>query len=594
MEFWEKPPIDELYHYGTPRHSGRYPWGSGEDPYQHEKGYGGVVNNLLKAGLKPEELQKWSGSNPYTAEVAFKKKYQELKKSGKSEVDIAKELGMKSTTELRDQLKDYTNKIKNWEIETALAMRHQNIPDAQIAKAIGRPNESSVRTLLADHRIQKKEFASGTVDFLRKQVDAKGMIDVSTGVERELGITAGKFQQAVRQLRSEGYEYYKGRMEQITNPGKFTSMSVLCAPGTAYGDIYDWEKVASVNDYISDDRGDSFRQKWVYPASMDSSRLHIRYKDELDKDGHTGIERDGLIEIRPGVKDLSLGNAQYAQVRILVDGTHYLKGMAIYSNNLPDGVDVVFNTNKPKEKGLTGTLKSIADNIKSDPTNPFGAVLRQDGGQTYYVGDDGKQHLSLINKTREEGDWSDWADKLPSQFLAKQSLQLIRTQLKDTVADKEAEYQEIMHLTNPTVKKNLLNEFAEGCDTDARDLSAIALPHQKYKVLIPIPDMKDGEVYAPHLENGDTVAPVRFPHEGTFQIAKCTVNNENPMAKEYIGNGKNGKLDAIGVNASTAAQLSGADFDGDTAMVIPCDSEKYPVHIDARRYFEELQNFDDV
>jgi len=27
----------ELYHYGTPRHSGRYPWGSGVRPYQGEK-----------------------------------------------------------------------------------------------------------------------------------------------------------------------------------------------------------------------------------------------------------------------------------------------------------------------------------------------------------------------------------------------------------------------------------------------------------------------------------------------------------------------------------------------------------------------------
>ena len=26
---------ESLEHYGTPRHSGRYPWGSGKDPYQH-------------------------------------------------------------------------------------------------------------------------------------------------------------------------------------------------------------------------------------------------------------------------------------------------------------------------------------------------------------------------------------------------------------------------------------------------------------------------------------------------------------------------------------------------------------------------------
>ena len=28
---------DELMHYGTPRHSGRYPWGSGDRPHQHDK-----------------------------------------------------------------------------------------------------------------------------------------------------------------------------------------------------------------------------------------------------------------------------------------------------------------------------------------------------------------------------------------------------------------------------------------------------------------------------------------------------------------------------------------------------------------------------
>ena len=28
-----------IKHYGTPRHSGRYPWGSGENPYQHEDGW---------------------------------------------------------------------------------------------------------------------------------------------------------------------------------------------------------------------------------------------------------------------------------------------------------------------------------------------------------------------------------------------------------------------------------------------------------------------------------------------------------------------------------------------------------------------------
>ena len=32
-----------LTHYGTPRHSGRSPWGSGEDPYQNNN----LIYNLI-------------------------------------------------------------------------------------------------------------------------------------------------------------------------------------------------------------------------------------------------------------------------------------------------------------------------------------------------------------------------------------------------------------------------------------------------------------------------------------------------------------------------------------------------------------------
>ena len=35
MAYENKPDINELMHYGMPRRSGRYPWGSGKDPYQH-------------------------------------------------------------------------------------------------------------------------------------------------------------------------------------------------------------------------------------------------------------------------------------------------------------------------------------------------------------------------------------------------------------------------------------------------------------------------------------------------------------------------------------------------------------------------------
>lgn len=555
MEFWEKPSLDELFHYGTPRHSGRYPWGSGDNPYQHE--------------------------------MDFKARVQELKKNGVSETDIAASFGM-STTQLRKELTNATDRVKKWEYERIMAMKGDGYSVSEIARELG-INESSVRSKMDQETVERRQRAANTADYLRAQVDKKGMIDVTAGVERELNISPGKLQQAIRILKDEGYEYYQGKMEQLTNPGQWTTTAVLAPPGTEYKEIYNWENVSSVTDYISQDGGQSFKPKFVYPASMDRSRLKIRYADETDANGAKGIERDGLIEIRPGVEDLSLGNSQYAQVRILVDGTHYLKGMAIYSNNIPDGYDVVFNTNKPESKGFEGTLKAIK---KDDPSNPFNSLLKEEGGQSYYVGKDGKEHLSLINKTREEGDWGEWADKLPSQFLSKQSLQLIRTQLGESVKNTEAEFKEIMELDNPTVKKKMLVDFADSCDTAAKHLSAAALPRQKYQVIVPLPDMKDNEVYAPNFNDGETVALIRYPHAGTFEIPILTVNNKNAQGKEYIGNGMNGKLDAVGINSKVASRLSGADFDGDTVMVIPCNSDTSKITIKSTPPLKALEGFD--
>src|SRR5699024_9058846 len=143
-------------------------------------------------------------------------------------------------------------------------------------------------------------------------------------------------------LELEGYPTYGGRVAQATNVGKKTTLKVVCPPGTEHKEIYDFDKINSVRDYTSHDDGETFDPKYVYPKSMNSNRLAIRYAE----DG--GIDKDGVVEIRRGVDDLSLGKSHYAQVRILVDGTHYIKGMAVYSDDLPDGVDVLFNTNKKK------------------------------------------------------------------------------------------------------------------------------------------------------------------------------------------------------------------------------------------------------
>lgn len=534
---------DILMHYGMPKRSGRYPWGSGENPYQRNGDFLSRVN--------------------------------ELKNQGLSETEIAKSMGL-TTTQYRTQKALAKDERRAIDVATAKGLREKGYSLNEIASQMGYANDSSVRSLLNEDSEARMNQAKATADFLRKQIEEKGMIDVGTGVERELGISKEKLNQALYILEMEGYPIYGGGVPQVTNPGKQTNIKVICPPGTEHKEIYDFKNVHSVTDYVSHDGGDTF-DTFVYPKSMDSSRMKIRYAEE------GGLLKDGVVEIRRGVDDLSLGNSHYAQVRILVDGKKYIKGMAIYSDDLPDGVDLIFNTNKAK-----GTPKDdVLKNIKDDPDNPFGSLIKA-GGQSYYIDKNGNRQLSLINKRAEEGDWGEWSDKLPSQFLSKQSLSLVKKQLNLAASDKLSEFDEICSLTNPTVKKALLKSFSDDCDAAAVHLQAAALPRQKYQVILPITSMKDNEVYAPNYKNGETVALIRFPHGGTFEIPILTVNNKQADAKKTLGNAK----DAVGINSKVAERLSGADFDGDTVMVIPCNSRNSKVRITSQPPLKGLEGFD--
>ena len=540
-------PIAEeiLMHYGMPRRSGRYPWGSGDNPYQH------------------------SGD--------FLSRIDELKSQGLRETEIAEHLGL-TTTQLRTQMSLAKDERRSLQVATAKGLREKGYSLNEIAEKMGFANDSSVRSLLNENSEARMNQAKTTADFLKKMIDEKGMIDVGTGVERELGISREKLNQALYILEMEGYPVYGGGVPQVTNPGKQTNIKVICPPGTEHREIYDFDNVHSVKDYdqILSEDGQKIRPAFQYPESMDSSRLKINYAE----DG--GIQKDGVIEIRRGVDDLSLGDSHYAQVRIMVDGTHYLKGMAVYSDDLPDGVDVLFNTNKKTGTPMTDVLKKIKD----DPDNPFGSLIKEHGGQSYYIDKDGNEKLSLINKRAEEGDWGEWSDHLPSQFLSKQSVTLINKQLGLATADKVAEYDEICALTNPTVKKTLLKSFADDCDSAAVHLQAAALPRQKYQVILPLTTIKDTEVYAPNYKNGEQVALIRYPHGGTFEIPVLTVNNKQPEGKKVLGNTPK---DAIGINSKVAERLSGADFDGDTVMVIPTGGK---IKITSTHPLKGLEGFD--
>lgn len=486
-----------------------------------------------------------------------------------------KEFGL-TTTQYRTEKRLATHERRMLDVARAKSLREDGLGYTEIGREMGM-SESTIRSLLNQHSESRMNAAKKTADFLREQINTKGMIDVGAEVERELGVSREKLNEALHILELEGYPVYKGGIPQATNPGKQINQMVICPPGTKHSDIYDYENVHSLSEYVSHDGGETF-DKFVYPRSMDSSRLKIRYAEE------GGIDKDGVVEIRRGVDDLSLGESHYAQVRILVDGNKYIKGMAVYSDDMPDGVDVIFNTNKSKSVDKMDVLK----NIKDDPENPFGSLIKP-GGQSYYIDENGERQLSLINKRSEQGDWDEWKDALPSQFLSKQSLSLAKKQLNLAASDKMAEFDEICSLTNPTIKKHLLSKFADECDSAAVHLQAAALPGQKYHVIIPVNSLSDTEVYAPNYENGTKLALIRYPHGGTFEIPILTVNNKNAAAKNLIGVDA---IDGIGINSKVAARLSGADFDGDTVMCIPTHDKYGKVKIASTPPLKGLEGFD--
>lgn len=561
---------EELAHYGTKFHSGRYPYGSGEDPYQHDGDFLTRVERLKK-------------------EEGFKETAEEVKRYfGIGLEDYRNE----------KYWAEYTRKSE--QIARAKSLREKGLGNSAIGKEMG-VSESTVRSWFNPKTEANMMMAKQTADFLKEQVAAKGMIDVGKDVERyinvgegaekKLGISRTKLDQALYALESEGYVVYQNRVEQPTNRGNWTTQMVLCPPGTPHKEAYNFDKIHTIEDYEYQEGTDSYKKKFTYPASMDSKRLMVRYADDVGSDGFKGIEKDGLIEIRRGVEDLDLKGSKYSQVRILVDGTHYLKGMAVYSDDLPDGVDVVFNTNKKNDVPMLGPKDhSVLKPIKSDPENPFGSLIKdpEKGGQYWYKDSKtGEEKLGLINKKSDEGDWSEWADGLPSQFLSKQSQSLAKRQLGLAANDRYEEFNRICEITNPTIKKHLLNSFADDCDGAAVNLKAAALPGQKYHVIIPMNNQKDTEIYAPDYPDGSKLALVRYPHGGTFEIPVLTVNNKNQMAKKMLGKDTN---DVVGITSKVAEQLSGADFDGDTVMCIPTDYGK--IRIERSPQLKELKNFD--
>lgn len=555
-----------LAHYGILRKSGRYPWGSGKDPLQRSKTFLDILDEHRREGLSDAEIAKIYDDRkngfPFT------------------------------TSDLRAVKSRAVNLRQQDLIRTAQSLADKGMSPSAIARQMGR-NESTIRSFLAPGRKDKLDVLQKTADMLKRQVEEKQYVDVGAHVERDLpihsdipnvGISKDKFNTAISMLKEEGYTVHTLKTPQV-GTGEMTTRRVLVKPGVTQKEVFlNQDKIQLISEK-SNDGGRSW-QDLVFqkPLSIDLKRVAVKYKE----DG--GADADGLIHVRPGVHDVSLGKSNYAQVRVAVGGTHFLKGMAVYKNDLPPGVDLVFHTNKSDTGNKLDAMKPLNKDKEGniDWKNPFGAFPKL-GGQLL---DKNDKVSSVMNRLNDEGDWNKWSRNLSAQMLSKQSPDLAKSQLDLTYDRRRQEFETIKSLTNPLIKRKLLESFSDDTDSAAVHLKAANLPRQATKVILPVSGVKPNEIYAPTFKDGTRVALVRFPHAGTFEIPELTVNNRNRAARELfrVGKDKGGQHppDAVGIHPKVAERLSGADFDGDTVVVIPNNRGS----ITHRPALEGLKNFD--
>ena len=551
--------IDEsnyLIHYGILRRSGRYPWGSGGNVVTRSRNFIDYISELEKQGLSQVEIARGIGA--FTPEP----------KGGKPKKPV-------STTELRALKSIAKNAIKQSEIAEAQRLADKGWSVAAISRKMEKP-DSSIRALLAPGAKDKANVVMSIANMLKREVEDKTYIDVGSGVETLIGITDNKKKLAVAMLKEEGYQIFYHKVPQLGNPGKFTTMQVLAPPGVSYSEFYkNRDSIQQISPY-TEDKGRSFTVT-KRPLPIDPKRVAVRYKE----DG--GDKMDGIILLRPGVKDLSLGKARYAQVRIMVGLNHFLKGMAMFSNDLPDGVDILFNTNKSRADVADdfGAMKKAED----DPDVPFGAQIKRQITEKNGKGED--VVISVANIVQEEGDWQDWSRNLSSQMLSKQSPALAKAQLRKLEDRYKTELEEIRSLTNPAVRKKLLETYSNSVDSSSVELEAAALTaDSRHHVILPLPSLPETQIYAPNYEDGTEVVLIRHPHGGKFEIPRLVVNNKHRESKRILGDAR----DAVGINHKVAEQLSGADFDGDTVIVIPDNGGK----IENEKPLAGLKDFDPI
>lgn len=549
-----------LLHYGLGhddnppgRGSGRYAYGSGKNPNQH-------LENMTLGQQKAYYMSEYRDKVPEGMSL---------------EGYVAGILGYKNSSDLRNAISAESARAEQERMDKIRKLYFD--PDnpitspTEIEKRTGIP-EPTVRGYIKKFGQQtKNEFNSQIADQLKALVKEKTCVDVGLGVEYSLGITETRKDKIINMLEEEGYQIIPYYQKQLST-GKNTTVNLLCPEGMTYEEVKEFVRDkgwGTVDQYVTDENGNRSILGIPPVQSVGLDRVLIKYKE----DG--GDIKDGVIELKRDAEDLSLGAARYAQVRIGVDDQYYLKGVAVYGDDkdFPPGKDIIFNSSKSNELPLNKVLKEMKKDVitgEIDQDNPFGASIKREeelvlAKRTYIDPVTGEEKVSPINIVSEQGDWAKWSKNTPSQFLSKQSPDLIKQQLDLAYLKKAAEFEDIRTIGNESVRRVALQNFFEQCDTAAVELKGAAFHRQQTHLLLPLTTLEDGQIYAPNFKTGEEVFLIRYPHQGKFEIPKLTVNNNNKEGQRIIGNAP----DAVGVSNLTAHQLSGADFDGDTVTVIP-------------------------
>ena len=197
----EQEQKDELTHYGTPRHSGRYPWGSGENPYQRNGNFVAHVTKLRKEGL--------------------------------SEVEIAKSMEM-STSQLRARMSIAKSEIRKEESAMAWKLKEKGYSNVAIGQRLGK-NESSVRALLDPHLKARNDMTNDLAEQLKIAVKEQKYIDVGAGSEYyfNMPVSNTRMKTAIALLKEQGYKIQYVQVQQMGTNEK-TTLKVLKELGFAW------------------------------------------------------------------------------------------------------------------------------------------------------------------------------------------------------------------------------------------------------------------------------------------------------------------------------------------------------------------------